>query len=84
VRRPHPPREEAIARHGADGSGRFDADIKKDIADAGSAGISGTPTFLVGIVQPADGHVKVARKLVGAKPYTEFKAAVDSVLTTAR
>src|SRR5882672_1286770 len=65
-------------------SGRFGADIKKDIAEAGSAGIGGTPTFLVGIVQPADGHVKVVRKLVGAKPYTEFKAAVDSVLTTAR
>jgi protein-disulfide isomerase len=65
-------------------SGRFGADIKNDIAEAGNAGISGTPTFLVGIVQPADGHVKVVRKLVGAKPYTEFKAAVDSVLTTAR
>jgi protein-disulfide isomerase len=65
-------------------SGKFSADIKKDIADAGSAGISGTPTFLVGIVQPGDEHVKVVRKLVGAKPYTEFKAAVDSVLTTAR
>ena len=65
-------------------SGRFGADIKKDIADAGSAGISGTPTFLVGIMQPGDEHVKVVRKLVGAKPYTEFKAAVDSVLTTAR
>jgi protein-disulfide isomerase len=65
-------------------SGRFGADIKKDIAEAGSAGIGGTPTFLIGIVQPGDGRVKVVRKLVGAKPYTEFKAVVDSVLTTVR
>ena len=65
-------------------SGRFGADIKKDISEAGSAGIGGTPTFLIGIVQPGDGHVKVVRKLVGAKPYTEFKAAVDSALMTAR
>ena len=27
-------------------------------------------------------RVKVVRKLVGAKPYAEFKAAFDSLLTT--
>jgi protein-disulfide isomerase len=65
-------------------SGRFAADVNKDIADAGSVGITGTPTFLVGIVQPGDGRVKVVKKLVGAKPYAELKAAVDSLLTTAQ
>jgi protein-disulfide isomerase len=60
-------------------SGRFAADIRKDIADAGAAGITGTPSFLVGVVQP-DGRVKVMKKLVGAKPYAEFKAAFDSLL----
>ena len=62
-------------------SGEFAADIKRDIADAGTAGISGTPTFLIGVVQPGDGRVKVVKKLVGAKPYAEFKTAVDSLLT---
>jgi protein-disulfide isomerase len=61
-------------------SGKFAADINKDIADAGAVGISGTPTFLVGIVDPGDGRVKVVKKLVGAKPYAEFKAAVDGLL----
>jgi protein-disulfide isomerase len=61
-------------------SGRFAADIKKDIADAGTVGISGTPSFLVGIVQP-NGSVKIVKKLVGAKPYAEFKSALDSLLT---
>jgi protein-disulfide isomerase len=61
-------------------SGQFAADINKDIADAGAAGITGTPTFLVGIIQPGDGRVKVVSKLVGAKPYAEFKAALDSAL----
>jgi protein-disulfide isomerase len=61
---------------------RFAADIKKDIADAGTVGVSGTPTFLIGVVQPGDGRVKVVKKLVGAKPYAEFKAAFDSLLTT--
>jgi protein-disulfide isomerase len=62
-------------------SGKFEAGIKKDIADAGTVGISGTPTFLIGVVQPGDGRVKVVKKLVGAKPYAEFKAAFDSLLT---
>jgi protein-disulfide isomerase len=61
-------------------SGQFAADINKDIADAGAAGITGTPTFLVGVIQPGDGRVKVVRKLVGAKPYAEFKAAIDAAL----
>ena len=61
-------------------SGRFAADIKKDISDAGAAGISGTPSFLIGLVQP-NGTVKVTKKLVGAKPYAEFKTAIDSLLT---
>jgi protein-disulfide isomerase len=64
-------------------SSRFAADVTKDIADAGSVGITGTPTFLLGTVQPGDGKVKVVKKLVGAKPYAEIKAAIDSLLTTA-
>jgi len=61
-------------------SGRYATDIKKDIADAGTVGISGTPSFLIGIVQP-NGSVKLTKKLVGAKSYAEFKSAIDSVLT---
>jgi protein-disulfide isomerase len=63
-------------------SGKFAADINKDVADAGAAGITGTPTFLVGVIQPGDGRVKVVKKLVGAKPYAEFKAAIDGLLAT--
>jgi protein-disulfide isomerase len=62
-------------------SGKFAAAIKDDISEAGKVGISGTPTFLVGIVQPGDGRVKVVKKLVGAKAYSDFKAALDGALT---
>jgi protein-disulfide isomerase len=62
-------------------SGRFDADIKADIAEAAKANINGTPTFLIGVVQP-NGAVKVMRKLIGARPYADFKAAIDSALAT--
>jgi len=61
-------------------SGRFATEIKKDIADAGGAGISGTPSFLIGVVQP-NGSVRITKKLVGAKSYSEFKSAIDAVLT---
>jgi protein-disulfide isomerase len=63
-------------------SGRFADDIKKDIEAANNAGITGTPSFLIGVVQP-NGMVKITKKLVGAKQYTEFKTAIDSLLTPA-
>jgi protein-disulfide isomerase len=62
-------------------SGRYAADIRKDIAEANSSGATGTPTFLLGTVN-RDGTVKVTKKLVGAKPYAEFKAAIDSLLAS--
>ncbi len=61
-------------------SGRYAADIKKDIDVANSAGISGTPSFLIGTVQP-NGTVKVTNKLVGAKSYAEFKSAIDKLVS---
>jgi protein-disulfide isomerase len=64
------------------GSGKFADAIKSDIADAGTVGITGTPTFLIGVVQPGDDRVKVGKKLVGAKSYEEFKAAIDGMLAT--
>ena len=60
-------------------SDRFDADIKTDIAEAAKASINGTPSFLIGTVQP-NGSVKVVKKLVGAQPYANFKAAIDSAI----
>ena len=62
-------------------SGRYSSDIKKDITDANGVGITGTPSFLIGVVQP-NGTVRVTRKLVGAKSFGEFKAALDALLTS--
>ena len=60
-------------------SGRFTAEVNKDVTEGGAAGVTGTPAFLVGVIQP-DGRVKVVRKLSGARPYADFKAALDSAL----
>jgi protein-disulfide isomerase len=61
---------------------RFAAGIEKDMADAKSAGINATPTFLVG-VQQGDGRVRVVKKLVGVEKYADLKAALDEVLRAA-
>lgn len=60
-------------------SGRFAEEIRRDGVHARSASITGTPSFLIGVVQP-NGSVKVMRKLVGAKSFAEFKEAIDPIL----
>ena len=64
-------------------SGRHAAAIRQDMTDAGTLGVTATPSFLIGVVQP-NGTVKVTKKLVGAQPYSEFKAAIDNELPPAK
>ena len=58
-------------------AGRFDADIKKDIADAAAVGVSGTPSFVIGktAADKLDGIL-----LVGAQPYAAFDAKLKDAL----
>ena len=53
--------------------------VRDDIAEASRLGVSSTPTFFVGQMQP-DGRMKIVRKIVGAQPYASFKAALQGVL----
>ncbi len=62
-------------------SGKYASKIRKDLDDAQKAGITGAPTFLLGLTAPNDPKVKVLQKLVGAQPYTSFKEAIDSLLS---
>jgi hypothetical protein len=46
--------------------------------------MTGTPALFLGVIE-ADGlEVDVVRVLKGAQPYTAFKEAIDSLLTSAR
>jgi protein-disulfide isomerase len=56
---------------------RFDVDIKKDVTDGTSIGVSGTPSFVIGRSTPngVDGVL-----LVGALPYTVFEARFKELL----
>jgi protein-disulfide isomerase len=61
--------------------GKHADEVRKRIAEGQTkAGISGTPGFLFGFIQP-DGTVKTTRKIVGAVPFTNFKTAIDEMLS---
>lgn len=56
--------------------------VAADITLAKSLGITGTPTFLIGRVQP-DGQLKVQSVMSGARPLEEFTAKIDQALKAA-
>jgi len=53
-------------------------EVKKDIADAGQAGVSGTPTFVIG-KSTASGEIN-GDLVAGAQPFAVFKAIIDPLL----
>jgi protein-disulfide isomerase len=56
--------------------------IKKDLAEAARLQVTGTPTFFIGVTGPS-GEMKATR-MVGAQPYSAFKAAIDKLLAEAK
>lgn len=56
----------------------YKAEVDKDIADAGKAGASGTPSFFIG-KSSSDGTIN-GTPLIGAQPFSAFKTAIDSQL----
>lgn len=61
-------------------SGRHDQLIERDMAEGVQAGINGTPSFLLGYVEPGD-KVKALKKIIGVQPYASYKAAIDGLLS---
>ena len=64
-------------------SGKFDKEIRRDMAEAPKAGVTGTPAFMIGRTEPGSSKVKVLAVLKGAKPFAEFKAEIDRLLDEA-
>ena len=61
-------------------SGRQAAEVRKDIAQAQKAGITGTPAFFLAYTEPKSTKVTTVVRLSGAQPYAAFKAAIDKLL----
>lgn len=71
---------DAVAFAGCLESGRFAGQIRRSVADADTAGVRATPTFLLGRPSADGQKVRVVRQLRGAQPWDRFKAAVDELL----
>jgi protein-disulfide isomerase len=63
-------------------SGKHAARIRKDLEDGRRAGVTGTPGFVLGVTEPNDPKVKVLRVIKGAQPYTSFRDAIESILSS--
>lgn len=55
-------------------SNKYDAEVRKDLQDGVTAGVSGTPTFYIG--SPSNGYIQ----LVGAQPYSSIKQTIEQEL----
>src|SRR5512147_592216 len=59
-------------------SGRHAASIRKDMAEAQRAGVTGTPAFLLALTDPGNpAKVKGLSLLKGAQPFERFKAEIE-------
>lgn len=59
-------------------SGKYKAEVDKDLSDASSYGATGTPTFFIG-KSGKNGTIQ-GTLIVGAQPYSAFKTLIDSQL----
>ena len=62
-------------------SGVYSAKIRSGVAEGQQIGVRGTPTFFVGLTESNSTKFKAARRIVGAQPYSAFKAAIDELLS---
>lgn len=62
------------------GSGKYTSKIQKETANAQKAGVTGTPTFLLGLTDPKSGQVRVTVKIRGAKAFSTFQQEIDKLL----
>jgi protein-disulfide isomerase len=60
------------------GVDRYRTEIEHDMDEAAKAGVSGTPTFVIGATTP--GTAVEGQRIVGAQPYPVFEAQIKALL----
>ncbi|HLE25373.1 MAG TPA: thioredoxin domain-containing protein [Thermodesulfobacteriota bacterium] len=63
-------------------SGKYASQIKKEIELGQKSGVTGTPSFFLGVTNPKDPNVKAVKVIKGAQPYANFKDAIDTTLSS--
>jgi protein-disulfide isomerase len=63
-------------------SGLHSAKIRQSFEEGREAGVTGTPTFFLGLAESGSSKVKAVRKIVGAQAYGAFKAAIEELLSS--
>jgi protein-disulfide isomerase len=63
-------------------SGKYAKQVARNLANAQAAGVESVPTFYLALTNQEGKMLKTATKLVGALPYSSFKAALDILLPT--
>ena len=58
-------------------SEKYQAEVAKDVAEGHAAGVSGTPTFVLGKI--TDGSIE-GERIVGAQPYATFDTKLQALL----
>lgn len=61
-------------------SGKYVNEIRKDMSEGQRVGVRGTPTFYIGVLEHEPFKVHVLKVMRGARPYIEFKQAIESLL----
>jgi protein-disulfide isomerase len=64
-------------------SGRTAASVLESVRTAAELGATGTPSFFVGLRDPATDEVKVLANITGAHPFSEFEKAIEAVASRA-
>jgi protein-disulfide isomerase len=61
-------------------SGRAREAIAASVQEAVTLGATGTPSFFIGVNDPATRQLRLVRAVTGAQPFEVFKQALDAVL----
>ncbi|MGB7749263.1 MAG: thioredoxin domain-containing protein [Verrucomicrobiia bacterium] len=65
-------------------SGKYASQVQSSAADAGKIGLSGAPSFVLGLTRPNDPTIKVLQVIVGAQSYDAFQKAIEDALNPAQ
>ncbi len=63
-------------------SGTVASNVRESISEGQKAGVTGTPAFFLAINEGNDSNVKTSKRITGAQPYANFKAAIDDLLSS--